>query len=138
MEAVTTAFLSAIVMTVSFIVLLMRLPPRWSVWILDHRLFVDSVSFIGTFLLLASFSNSFVALLTGGFMGLITSGFLEVNHHTQFVERIMVFARSWSIRKIKKAEKVVKHQHEHLHLVKRRFKLEQALLLAQQRLRDPS
>ena len=138
MEAITTAFIGAIVLCVSFIVLLMRLPPRMSVWILNHRLFVDSMAFIGTFLLLSSFSNSFVALITGGFMGLMTTGFLEANHHWRFVERLMVFVRKRNIKKIRKVLPDARTKDTAKHLLKRCHKLEKALLLAEQRLEDPT
>lgn len=138
MEAVSTALLSAIVMCASFIVLLMRLPPRMSTWILNHRLMVDSFAFVGTFLLLSSFSNSFIALLTGGFMGLITTGFLELNHNWRFVEKLMVWARTRNIKKIADAERSVTTQAEANRLMKQRHKLERALLLAKQRLKDPT
>ena len=138
MEAITTAGLSAVVMCASFIVLLMRLPPRMSVWLLDHRLIVDSLAFIGTFFLLASFSNSFVALLTAGFMGLITTGFLEANHNWRFVEHIMIFVRKRNIKKIRDALPSTGTKAEAKRLTKKCHKLERALLLARQRLKDPS
>jgi len=138
MELITTAFIGALVLCTSMMVILMRLPPRLSVWILDHRLFVDSVAFIGTFLLLASFSNSFVALVTGGFSGLMVTGFLEANHNYRFVEKVMIWARKRNIKKITDAETTCTNQHIGLKLVKQRHKLERALLMAEQRLTRPT